>query len=137
MIDDMLEFKDLNKNSDLKEIKSLLNEIYKQNEIIQRQNKIILNRFASVGVEKESYLYDYEKESKYNQLNKKLDTFLKDKKLTTGQYRTLKCLLKLESMNDADLARKSKVSYSSISQWKKKNDTFKDLYKEIFLMKNS
>ena len=58
-----------------------------------------------------------------------------DKSITYKQYRVLKYMLENQYFSDAEVSKSTAVSYSSISQWKKKDLKFKNMYNKILLFK--
>lgn len=75
-----------------------------------------------------------------NRERKQLDMHIKnmyeDKKITYKQCKVLKYLFEKEYFSDVELAKETKVSYSSISQWKKRDKIFKETYYKILSLKN-
>lgn len=55
--------------------------------------------------------------------------------LTQKQYIVLKYILCNQYNSDSQVSKITRVSYSSISQWKKKDSNFKEMYNKILLLK--
>ena len=58
-----------------------------------------------------------------------------DEILKQKQYQVLAYMIDNDYNSDMDVSKSAKVSYSSLSQWKKNDSCFKDMYKKILLIK--
>lgn len=68
-------------------------------------------------------------------IKNELQTMRESKAITYKQYRVLTYILEHQYFSDAEVSRITSVSYSSISQWKKKDLKFKKMYNKILMFK--
>lgn len=65
-----------------------------------------------------------------------LKKMYKDEQITHKQYKVLKYIYENQYFSDAEISKSTNVSYSSISQWKKKDNKFKEMYYKILSFKS-
>lgn len=106
------------------------------NKVVNDLNYIVnsLNQILEMFSDNKKVKVVYE-DSEEVSLSKEIKKFYTDKKITYKQYKVLKYMIENQYFSDAELCKSTEVSYSSISQWKKKGSVFKSAYDRILLLK--
>lgn len=113
----------------IQEYSKLINDLELINNKINELQKIILSHGNKI-IKTESNNCLVESDIKI-ELKKMYETKL----ITYKQYKVLKYILENQYFSDAEVSKSTSVSYSSISQWKKKDLKFKNMYNKILLFK--
>lgn len=114
---------------EIQEYSKLVNELELINNKVSELQKLFVmgkNNFSKTSSS------DYMLET---DLKNELQLLRKNKTITHKQYIVLAYILEHHYFSDAEVSRKVSVSYSSISQWKKKDLKFKDMYNKILMLK--
>lgn len=70
-----------------------------------------------------------------NNINNEIDDLYRSKKIKYKKFEVLKYIANNPYISDMDISRSTSVSYSSISQWKKNDSEFRNMYDKILLCK--
>lgn len=119
-----------NINIENEELIKMLNLISTQNDHIIKKLDEVLSKDDKVDSVKEM-----KNMKEFVGISAEMNKYLKERKLTYKQHYVLKYHLSNDYVSDTYLSDKTGVSYSSISQWKHKNDLFREFYDKIKFFK--
>ena len=113
----------------IQEYSKLMNDLKSINSKINELQKIFLSYDGEI-IKTDCNSRTEESEIK-NEIKKMYET----KSITYKQYKVLKYILENQYFSDSEVSKSTSISYSSISQWKKKDLKFKNMYNKILLLK--
>ena len=119
---------------DIEEYQRIIENLKVANNKINEIEKIL--KLYNDEAENSSLTEDEVLNRERKQLDMHIKNMYEDKKITYKQCKVLKYLFEKEYFSDVELAKETKVSYSSISQWKKRDKIFKETYYKILSLKN-
>lgn len=119
---------------DIEEYQRIIENLKVANNKINEIEKIL--KLYNDEAENSSLMEDEVLNRERKQLDMHIKNMYEDKKITYKQCKVLKYLFEKEYFSDVELAKETKVSYSSISQWKKRDKIFKETYYKILSLKN-
>lgn len=114
---------------EVQEYSKLINDLKLMNSKIDELQKIFL------PYDSEVIKTDSNNSVEESDIKIEIKKMYEDKSITYKQYRVLKYMLENQYFSDAEVSKSTAVSYSSISQWKKKDLKFKNMYNKILLFK--
>lgn len=114
---------------ELQEYSKLVHDLESINKKINELQKIFLS-YDGEAIKMSSCNTSEESDIKI-----KIKKMYETKTITYKQYKVLKYILENQYFSDAEVSKSTSVSYSSISQWKKRDLDFKEMYNKILLFK--
>lgn len=113
----------------IQEYSKLMNDLKSINSKVDELQKI----FSSY--DGEIIKTDCNNRAEESEIKNEIKKMYETKSITYKQYKVLKYILENQYFSDAEVSKSTSISYSSISQWKKKDVKFKNMYNKILLFK--